>query len=68
MLKFIKFLKEMVLMFQFTKDSAVVRDAWVPLILAGKRTLAEVPTAFNLKVAVEAALAEIAAPATSEEK
>ncbi|KDR95895.1 hypothetical protein SAMN02745945_01831 [Peptoclostridium litorale DSM 5388] len=55
-------------MFQFTKDSAVVRDAWVPLILAGKRTLAEVPTAFNLKAAVEAVLAEIVAPATSEEK
>lgn len=66
MFKFIKFIKEMVFMFQFTKNSAVVKDAWVPLILSGKRKLAEVPTAFNLKAAVEAALEEIAAPA--EEK
>ncbi len=59
MLKFIKKLKEVLFMFAFTKESAVVKNAWVPMILAGKRKLEEVPEAFGLKAAVEEALQEI---------
>ncbi|EGQ26763.1 hypothetical protein HMPREF9372_1243 [Sporosarcina newyorkensis 2681] len=44
----------------FTKQSALVKNVWVPLILAGVYTIDQVPNLSNLKEVVQQVLAEIA--------
>ncbi len=43
----------------FTKNSALVKNVWVPLILAGIYTVEQVPALGNLKTVVQQVLAEM---------
>jgi hypothetical protein len=43
----------------FNKDSALVKNVWVPLILAGIYTVVQVPALGNLKTVVQQVLAEM---------
>ena len=43
----------------FDKNSALVKNVWVPLILAGVYSLEQVPALGNLKQIVQQVLAEI---------
>ena len=43
----------------FNKNSALVKNVWVPLILAGVYTVEQVPALGNLKTAVQQVLAEM---------
>ncbi|SKC62618.1 hypothetical protein [Maledivibacter halophilus] len=42
----------------FTKNSALVKNVWVPLILAGIYTEDQIPVLGNLKEVVEQVIAE----------
>jgi hypothetical protein len=44
----------------FTKNSALVKNVWVPLVLAGVYTAEQVPALGNLKEVVQQVLAEMA--------
>lgn len=44
----------------FTKNSALVKNVWVPLVLAGIYQIGQVPALGNLREVVEQVLAEIA--------
>lgn len=44
----------------FTKNSALVKNVWVPLVLAGVYTAEQVPVLENLKEVVQQVLAEMA--------
>jgi len=43
----------------FDKNSALVKNVWVPLILAGVYTVGQIPALGNLKAAVQQVLAEM---------
>ena len=43
----------------FTKNSALVKNVWVPLIVSGIYTFDQVPILFNLKDMVEEVLVEL---------
>lgn len=43
----------------FNKNSGLVKNVWVPLILSGVYTKEQVPALGNLKEVVEAVLADI---------
>ena len=43
----------------FNKNSGLVKDVWVPLILSGVYTKEQVPALGNLKEVVESVLADI---------
>lgn len=43
----------------FTKNSALVKNVWVPLVLAGIYTIDKVPALGNLKEVVESIIEEI---------
>ena len=43
----------------FTKNSALVKNVWGPLILAGIYTVEQVPALGNLKTVVQQVLAEM---------
>jgi hypothetical protein len=44
---------------KFTKNSAMVKSVWVPLVLAGTYKLEDVPVLFNLKEVVTAVVTEL---------
>lgn len=46
-------------MFTLTKESGLVKNVWVPLILNGTYTFEQVPNLFNLREVVEGVLTEL---------
>ena len=60
MFKTINKIKRRVLnMFKLTKESGLVKNVWVPLILNGTYTFAQCPNLFNLREVVEEVLIEV---------
>ncbi|MBU5677920.1 hypothetical protein KQI88_15995 [Alkaliphilus sp. MSJ-5] len=46
-------------MFKLTKESGIVKNVWVPLILNGTYTFEQCPNLFNLREVVEEVLIEV---------
>lgn len=46
-------------MFKLTKESGLVKNVWVPLILNKTYTFEQVPNLFNLREVVENVLVEV---------
>lgn len=46
-------------MFKLTKESGLVKNVWVPLILNGTYRFEQVPNLFNLQEVVEEVLIEV---------
>lgn len=46
-------------MFTLTKESGLVKNVWVPLIMNGTYTFEQVPNLFNLREVVKEVLVEV---------
>lgn len=46
-------------MFKLTKESGLVKNVWVPLILNGTYSFEQCPNLFNLKEVVEVVLVDV---------
>lgn len=56
----INYIKERLMnMFKLTKESGLVKNVWVPLILNGTYTYDQVPALFNLREVVGEVLKEV---------
>ena len=54
-----KTIRRVLNMFKLTKESGLVKNVWVPLILNGTYTFEQCPNLFNLREVVQEVLIEV---------
>lgn len=56
---FNKIMRRVLNMFKLTRESGLVKNVWVPLIMNGTYEFEQVPNLFNLREVVEEVLIEV---------